>query len=85
MRTLDQVSRERYALTRQTYIGTAESKPGAASQEGGSMFAKRRGVGGMDKEVSGAAARSVCCCFGVQGYGPGYVPNQSAGAQGVNY
>ena len=31
MRTLDQVSRKQYTLTRQTYIGTAERKLGAAS------------------------------------------------------
>lgn len=84
MRALDQVSRKQYALTLQTYIGTTERKLGAAGQKGGSMLAKCRGFDGMDKEVSGTAARGICCGLGMQRYGPSYTPNQSGGAQGAN-
>jgi len=65
MRTLDQVYRRRYPLTRQTYIGTTEPKPDAASRKGGSMLAKCRGVSGMDKNVSGPATRDIRCGFWV--------------------
>jgi hypothetical protein len=75
---------ERYGLTRRTYIGTTEPKPDAASRKGCSMLAKCRGLGGMDEDISGSTRRSICCGFRVQRYGPSYVPNQSAGAQGTN-
>ena len=84
MRTLDQVSRERSALTPQTYIGTTEPEPGAASRKGGSMLAKCSGFGGMNEDIPGAARRNVRCGFGVQRYGPSYVSNQSVGAQRTN-
>ena len=40
------------------------------------MLAERRGIRGMDDDVSGAAGRSICCAFGVQGHGPSYIPNR---------
>lgn len=65
MRSSDQAPRER-----QTHVGTAERKSGAASRKGGSVLAKCRGVSGMYEEVAGAAAGSIRSGLGVQRYGP---------------
>ena len=73
MRSIDQASRKRHTLTRRTYIGTTERKPGAASRKGSSVLAKRREIGGMYEEVTRAAARSIRCGLRVQRYGPSYV------------
>jgi hypothetical protein len=48
------------------------------------MLAKCRGFGRMDENISGSAARGICCGFRVQRYGPSYVPSKSAGEQGLN-